>query len=97
MVLFDAPKADSEEIVKSALVFMCFDENKVSFSDLYPETSKTPEKEHIGNTAWSRIDSFAFTKRGGKLIVFQMNNTKYDIMQNASYEKIFSAVLGSVK
>jgi len=97
MVLFDVPQENSEGTIKSILTFMCFDSKETSFGDLYSETSKTPKKEKLGNFGWSRVDSFAFTEKNGKLIVFQMNNTKYDVMRNASYENVFATILESVR
>ena len=75
MTLFDAP-LNNEETLRSVLAFMCFDKEEVKFADLYSETENKSKKERIGNFTWLRVDSFAYTEKAGKLIVFQMNNTK---------------------
>lgn len=98
-VTFNQVASQTSKAKNSIMSFICYSATEYTFDQLFSFNSSQGQivSQTIGGQKWSRVGSFAYTTKNGKLLIFQMFFTKYDLKPEMSYEEEFLKILGSVK
>jgi len=95
-IIFDEPVSGSNKAKNSIFSYICYDSSKYSF-DQFVEGDQNKENVSFGQTNWTRAGTYMSTVKNGKLIIFQMFFTKYDMNPQSQYEGIFLNIAKSLK
>jgi len=96
-VVMDEPGTLNAPAKNSIFSYICYDGTKYSFDQFFTGDGINSNKETfaVGQVTWTRNGNYIYANHKGKLLIFQMFFTKYDMKPETRYEEIFMNILKS--